>query len=185
MNWKLLLTLFFEFFKTGLFALGGGLSTIPFLYDMMEKYHWFTQTDLLDMIAVSESTPGAMGVNMATYVGFHTMGNNIIGGIVTTLGLVLPSMIVICIVAKFLKAFKDNHYVQDAFYGLRPAVTALIANAGLGVFMSVLFVQDTMTVSWIHVALFAVMLGISMLYKKMHPIVMILLCAAAGIALSL
>ncbi len=71
MSWKLLLTLFFEFFKTGLFAVGGGLATIPFLQEMMNKYHWFSTSDLMNMIAVSESTPGPIGVNMATYVGYH------------------------------------------------------------------------------------------------------------------
>ena len=93
MNFSLLWTLFIEFFKTGLFALGGGLATIPFLYEMMDTYHWFTTNDLMNMIAVSESTPGAMGVNMATYVGYQAMGNSLIGGIVTTIGLVTPSEI--------------------------------------------------------------------------------------------
>ena len=73
MSWKLLLTLFFEFFKTGLFAVGGGLATIPFLQEMMNRYHWFSTSDLMNMIAVSESTPGPIGVNMATYVGYHAV----------------------------------------------------------------------------------------------------------------
>ena len=84
------LTLFFEFFKTGLFSIGGGLATIPFLYEMMERYHWFTESDLLNMIAISESTPGPVGVNMATYVGYHVTGNNIFGAVWATFALVLP-----------------------------------------------------------------------------------------------
>ena len=124
MNLELLLLAFYEFFKTGLFALGGGLATIPFLTEMMNKYHWFTADMLTDMIAVSESTPGAIGINMATYTGYHI--NGVLGGIVATLGLVAPSIIVICIVAQFLKKFKDSELVKSVFYGIRPAVTALI-----------------------------------------------------------
>ena len=114
----LYLQLFYEFFKTGLFAIGGGLATLPFLYDMADKYPWFTRTDLANMIAVSESTPGPIGVNMATYVGFTTGG--ILGSIIATCGLVLPSLIIIIIIAKFLESFQDNRFVQSAFYGLRP-----------------------------------------------------------------
>ena len=188
MNWMLLVTLFIEFFKTGLFALGGGLATIPFLYEMMEKYNWFTTNDLMNMIAVSESTPGAMGVNMATYVGYEAMGHSFIGGIVTTIGLVMPSVIVICIVAKFLKKFKESHWVQDVFYGLRPAVTAMIGTAGLGVFVSTVFPEGTFalaSISWIHLAFFVILFLVSMFYKKMHPILMIVLCACIGILFQL
>lgn len=188
MNLSLLWTLFIEFFKTGLFALGGGLATIPFLYEMMDKYHWFTTNDLMNMIAVSESTPGAMGVNMATYVGYQAMGNNILGGIITTVGLVTPSIIVICIVAKFLKTFKESHWVQDIFYGLRPAVTAMIATAGLGVFVTMVFPESAYSltsVSWIHLIFFVVLFLISTFYKKMHPILMIVICACIGILFGL
>lgn len=188
MNLKLLFLMFIEFFKTGLFALGGGLATIPFLYEMMDKYHWFNANDLMNMIAVSESTPGAMGVNMATYVGFHSMGNNIIGGLVTTIGLVTPSIVVICIVAKFLQKFKTSHWVQDVFYGLRPAVTAMIAAAGLGVLMSTIFIDGSIgleNLSWIHLILFILLTIVSLWYKKMHPILMIVLCAALGILFQL
>ncbi len=188
MNLQLLWTLFIEFFKTGLFALGGGLATIPFLYEMMEKYHWFNADDLMNMIAVSESTPGPMGINMATYVGFHTTRNNILGGLITTFGLILPSVIVICIVAKFLQKFKTSHWVQDAFYGLRPAVTAMIATAGLGVFVSTIFPEGVISVgsiSWIHLILFVILSGASFYFKKIHPIVMILSCALLGILFAL
>ena len=107
----LLLTLFFEFFKTGLFAVGGGMATLPFLYDMSARHpDWFTTSQLADMIAVSESTPGPIGVNMATYVGFETGG--ILGGLIATLGLVAPSIIVILIVARVLKQFRSNPIVE-------------------------------------------------------------------------
>lgn len=125
------LQLFFEFFKTGLFAVGGGMATLPFLYDMADKTSWFTSGQLADMIAVSESTPGPIGVNMATYVGFTTAG--VWGSIVATLGLVTPSVIIIIIISYFLKSFRENKYVDAAFYGLRPASTGLIAAAGMTV----------------------------------------------------
>jgi len=118
------LQLFWEFFKTGLFAVGGGMSTIPFLYDMSDKTGWFTQQDLANMIAVGESTPGPIGVNMATYVGYvtgmeeGTLFSALLGAVTATLGLVLPSLIVILMVAAMLKRFKDSKYVNRAFYGL-------------------------------------------------------------------
>ena len=125
------LQLFFEFFKTGLFAVGGGMATLPFLYDMADKTNWFTSAQLADMIAVSESTPGPIGVNMATYVGYTTAG--IWGGLVATLALVMPSVIIIVIRSYFLNSFRENKYVDAAFYGLRPASTGLIAGAGMTV----------------------------------------------------
>ena len=125
------LQLFFEFFKTGLFAIGGGMATLPFLYDMADKTGWFTSAQLADMIAISESTPGPIGVNMATYVGFTTAG--IWGAIIATIGLITPSVIIIIIISYFLKSFRDNKYVDAAFYGLRPASTGLIAAAGMTV----------------------------------------------------
>lgn len=185
---SLLWTLFIEFFKTGLFALGGGLATIPFLYEMMEKYHWFTSEDLLNMIAVSESTPGPMGVNMATYVGYTASGNNLIGGIITTIGLVMPSVIIICVIAKALSIFRDNPYVQNAFYGLRPAVCAMIASAGLSVLATVLFPGETFVLNsafWIHLTLLAVFTVVAFSFKKLHPVFLICLCAITGIVLQL
>ena len=134
------LQLFFEFFKTGLFAVGGGMATLPFLYDMAEKTNWFTSAQLADMIAVSESTPGPIGVNMATYVGFTTAG--FWGGLIATLALVTPSVIIIVIISYFLKAFRENKYVDAAFYGLRPASTGLIAAAGMTVVTITLLQMD-------------------------------------------
>ena len=125
------LQLFIEFFKAGLFAVGGGMATIPFLYDISDNTGWFTHAQLTDMIAISESTPGPIGINMATYVGYTSAG--ISGSVIATLGLITPSIIVILIIAGFYNAFKNNKYVQAAFYGLRPASSALIASAGLGV----------------------------------------------------
>ena len=125
--------LFWEFFKTGLFAIGGGMATLPFLKNIGETTGWYTYGDLMNMLAVSESTPGAIGINMATYVGFTCGG--ILGGIIATLGEITPSIIVILLVAAFLKSFRSNRYVDRAFYGLRPASTGLIGAACVTVFL--------------------------------------------------
>ena len=127
-----LLRLMYEFFKTGLFSVGGGLATLPFLYEMSDRYpEWFSHADIADMIAVSESTPGAIGINMSTYAGFRTAG--IPGGILASLALALPCVIIILIIARFLARFRQNRLVEGAFYGLRPASIAMITAAGLNV----------------------------------------------------
>ena len=108
------LRLFYEFFKVGLFSVGGGLATLPFLYDISDTTGWFTHGQLADMLAISESTPGPIGINMATYVGFTTGG--IPGAVIATVGIITPSIIVILLIAKFLQAFRDNKYVKGAFY---------------------------------------------------------------------
>ena len=131
------LQLFWEFFKTGLFAIGGGLATLPFLQEMGQRTGWFTTHQLTDMLAVSECTPGAIGINMATYAGFRTAG--LPGAICSTIGIITPSIIVIIIVAGILKKFQDNKYVQALFYGLRPASSGLIGAACVGVGAVVLF----------------------------------------------
>ncbi|MBQ0066166.1 MAG: chromate transporter [Firmicutes bacterium] len=185
MDISLLLTLMVEFFKTGLFALGGGLATIPFLFEMSSKYHWFTTEMLMNMIAVSESTPGPMGVNMATYVGIHTT-DSVIGGIITTLSLVAPSIIVCVIVAQFLKKFKESEMVQNAFYGLRPAVCAMIASAGLGIFVTTLFGEEiTMNINWVNVILLILLYFFAKKFNKLHPIVLVCICAVLGIIFQL
>ena len=138
-----LLVLCFEFFKTGLFAVGGGLATIPFLYEMSTQYGWFSHQDILDFIAVAESTPGPIGVNMATYAGFLT--HSWYGSILATLSLALPSFIVILIVAKILDRFRENRFVIGGFHILRPASTALIAAATLNVVMVVFFDVEKVT----------------------------------------
>ena len=131
-----LLRLYWEFFKTGLFAVGGGMATLPFLKDIGESTGWYTYSDLMNMLAVSESTPGPIGINMATYVGFTVGG--IPGAVIATIGEVTPSIIVILIVAAMLKKFRDSKYVQNAFYGLRPASTGLIGAACVSVMFEVL-----------------------------------------------
>lgn len=182
--------LFYEFFKTGLFAIGGGMATLPFLYDMADKTGWFTAAQLSDMIAISESTPGPIGVNMATYVGYTTGG--VIGGIIATIGLITPSIIIIIIIAFFLKSFRENKYVDAAFYGLRPASTGLIAAAGSTVVMLTLLKLDLFKQTGSIINLFdwkalvlAVIIFILTNYvkvtKKLHPVVFIAGSAIVGI----
>ncbi|MBM6830219.1 chromate transporter [Anaerotignum lactatifermentans] len=180
-----LVILFLEFFKTGLFAVGGGLATLPFLYALADKYPWLQSQQIPDMIAVSESTPGPMGVNMATYAGFHCDG--VLGSIVATVGLVTPSIIVIIIVYQFLERFRTSRVVENIFYGLRPVVVGLIGSAGFGVIVLALFAQDvspvdwTAFVRWKECILFVLVLAVSRKWKKVHPIALILAGAVAGI----
>ena len=187
------LRLFWEFFKTGLFAVGGGMATLPFLYSMADSTGWFNAANLMDMIAVSESTPGPIGVNMATYVGFHTAG--IPGALIATLGLVTPSVIIILLIARVLRQFRENKLVDAAFYGLRPCSVALIAAAGLPVVKVAMFRFEVYEESgvfadlfnWKALALAAVLLVLTRWVKatkKLHPIVFILGSAAVGVAFS-
>lgn len=191
------LKLFYSFFKVGLFAVGGGMATIPFLYDLSDATGWFTHTELANMIAVGESTPGPIGVNMATYVGFVTgmdlagIPGAIAGGISATLGLAAPAIIIIMIIASLLKNFKDNEYVNSAFYGLRPASTGLITAAGLGVVVSNLFPAGVAALSafnWkgliLGVALWLLTNKVNKT-KKLHPIAFIGLAALAGVVFSM
>ncbi|MDY6019945.1 MAG: chromate transporter [Oscillospiraceae bacterium] len=186
----LYLQLFWEFFKTGLFAVGGGMATLPFLYDISNKTGWFTHAQLADMVAVSESTPGPIGVNMASYVGFVTGGVG--GAVVATLGLIAPSILIVLIIAAFLKAFRDSKYVDGAFYGLRPASTALIASALVTVAKVAFFSSQNFGdltavlhgVEWKAVVLAAVLLLLTRYVprvKSWHPIVFIGLSAAVGV----
>lgn len=179
-----LLLMFIEFFKTGLFAVGGGLATIPFLTDIANKYDWYTLEDLSTMIAVSESTPGPMGVNMATYVGYSQYG--ILGAFVVTMGLVLPSIIVICIIANMLEKFKNAKIVNEIFSGLKPAVVAFIVAATVDIFVTTLFGDYTFSAfNYIQAIMLVVFLGVSYKFPKVHPIWFIIAAAVLGIVLGL
>ena len=179
-----LLLMFIEFFKIGLFSVGGGLATLPFMFELAEKYNWFTAEEVTNMIAVSESSPGPIGVNMATYVGNTSYG--VLGGVVTTLALVLPSIIVILIVASILNKFKQNKTVKNVFYGLRAAVAGLLTLSVLSVFREN-FIKSEASALWQmidyqKVALFAVLVFLVFKFKK-HPLVYIAIGAATGILL--
>lgn len=189
---------FWEFLKTGLFSIGGGLATLPFLSKMSENFGWFTQEDISNMLAVSESTPGPIGVNMATYVG-NTVGNaeggmliGLLCGIISTLALVLPSYLVILVVRKLMARFSENRYVQGAMRTLRPASVGMVSAAVLGIIESVLFHFDLIsTGAWNEVIilpsviLFAVILIFYQCFQKVHPVVILAIGAAAGIVFKL
>lgn len=185
----LYLRLFFEFFKTGLFAIGGGLATLPFLYEISDNTGWFTHEQLADMVAVSESTPGPIGVNMATYVGYTVKG--IPGAIVATLGLVLPSIIIILLIASILNRFKNSPWVKSIFYTLRPASTGFIANACLAVAMISIVTADDFARTREIADLFdlkALILAVALLLltrikklDKLHPILYLAASAVVGI----
>ena len=181
-----LLRLMLEFFKTGFFSVGGGLATLPFLYEMSDKTGWFTHADIADMIAVSESTPGAIGINMSTYAGYKTAG--VPGGILATLALATPSLIIILIIARFLNKFRNNPLVEGAFYGLRPASIAMITAAGLNVARVALVNLDAYALTnhltdlfnWKAIVL-AVLLFIGSKKLKWSPIIFIALSAVVGV----
>ena len=184
----MLLTLYWEFFKAGLFAVGGGLATLPFLRTMGEQFGWFTPQQLADMVAVSESTPGPIGVNMATYVGYTNAG--IPGAVIATLGLITPSVIIILIIAKVLQKFRSNKYVDMGFYGMRPASTALITAALIGLMAVCLFGASgikgfaaTASLSAKPLILFAALMVVTNIkkIKDLHPIVFIAVSAVIGI----
>lgn len=192
------LELYFRFFFVGLFAIGGGLATVPFLQSMGEATGWFNQSDIADMIAISESTPGPIGVNMATYVGYQSgevfgVAGGIFGGVIATLGLITPSIIVIVIVARMLQKFKDSKYVEYAFYGLRAASIGLVASACLGVAKIAFWNAEIMAesgsvfaaVDYKSIILSAVIFFCVTKFKKLHPIALILFSAVVGILLKM
>lgn len=197
----ILCKLFWEFCKTGLFAIGGGMATVPFLREIADKTDWFTAGQLADMIAVSESTPGPLGVNMATYVGY-TVGSSqlgspwmgIVGAVTATLGLIFPSIVIVLCISFFLKRFRTSTLVDAALYGLRPASVALISAAGVEIVLFAILRVDSIyqigaaQLSWKSVALAAgVYAGANLIpkLKKLHPIWFILLSAIVGVILKM
>ncbi|MFI3252124.1 MAG: chromate transporter [bacterium] len=192
----LFIELFVEFFKIGLFSIGGGAATIPFLEDLVVTKGWFSYSELLNFIAIAESTPGAIGVNMATFAGFLTVSGTtvekILGAIAATLGLVTPSVIIIIFISFWLDKFKQSKIVQYIFYGLRPASVALIT-AALYTLAYPLIINTVDTSSGFNIlelvniknALIAVVLGIMIFKHKMHPLFYIALSAVIGIMLKL
>ena len=181
------LLLVWNFFKTGLFSVGGGLATLPFLYEMSDRTGWFSHADIADMIAVSESTPGAIGINMSTFAGFLTGG--VPGGFAATIGLALPSFIIIIIISRLLRKFKDNKYVEYAFYGLRPASIAMISAAGLNVARIALVRMGALSDGGGALRFFnfpAILLAVCIYFgqkkwKKIHPVAFIAASALVGI----
>lgn len=166
----------FEFFKTGLFSIGGGLATLPFLYDISRRTGWYTTSDISDMIAISESTPGPLGVNMSTYIGFKMYG--VWGGILTTIMLVLPSVIVIILVARLLDKFRDSKYVMGTMYGIRPASFAMICVAAVTVTELAFVSNGALSIKAL---ILGVIIALTYWKFKLHPIFYICAAAAVGI----
>lgn len=184
---SIFIQLLYEFCKTGLFAVGGGMATVPFLKDIARNYPWFTETELLDMIAISESTPGPIGVNMATYAGFRAGGP--LGALCSTLALIAPSIIIILIVSRMMRQFQENRLVKHAFYCLRPASAGLIVGAMASIYHETLFHPGAASLAeWLNLpalALFAAVLAAVIKFKKLHPVVFIALGAVCGIIFQL
>ena len=193
------LKLAFEFFKTGLFSIGGGMATIPFLMELTEKYDWYTMEELSNFIAISESTPGPVGVNMATYAGYNAAG--VPGALVATLFLVLPSFIVIMIISSVLNKFRENKYVVNGFYGIRPTVAGLLFVVAFTLIKNVVFplngsasdpgmimIASTNTLlnltSLIIIGVSFALMQIKPI-KKLHPVIWIAIGAVLGIVLKL
>ena len=173
----------FEFFKVGLFSVGGGMATVPFLMDLTTKYDWYTASELANMVAIAESTPGPVGINMATYAGYQAAG--IPGSLVATFALTAPALIIMIIIAKFLENFSENKTVKAAFYGIRPAVAALIGYAVWGLLkIAIITVENSVTeIKYLNVVICVgtlLLLQIKKL-KKLHPLVWIAAGAIIGI----
>ena len=167
--------LFYAFFKTGLFAIGGGLATIPFLYEIADKYGWFARDFIGTMVAVAESTPGPIGINAATYAGYTAAG--MFGGLVATLGIICPSIIIIIIISRILDKFKNSRSAQSAFYGIRPAVMGMIGSVSLEMIRLAVFAGNKLGIK--ELVLFVALLATSNKIK-LHPIFWIVIAGAIG-----
>lgn len=197
------LILFAEFFKIGLFSVGGGLATIPFLQDLAQRYDWFDINILGNMIAIAESTPGPIGINMATYAGFHGghqygLWGGILGGFVATMGIIAPAILIITIISGVYRKFKENPLVENSFYGIRPVVTGMIASAALLLLQQGILSGDipayTSAGNWIRdfagiidikgLIVFAAVF-LCMRKIKLHPIIYIVLAGIAGAVFSM
>ncbi len=179
----------YMFFATGMFSIGGGLAILPFLYDISDRTGWYTSHDIANMIAVSESVPGAIGISMSTYAGFKTAG--IIGGLIAALAIITPGILIILIVAKFLDKFRENYFVDSAFYGLRAASLGLIASVTVSITLPILIDMNScqnhefISILNIKAVILAVLiLVISHIWKKIHPIIFIISAAIIGILFS-
>ena len=178
------LELFLTFLKIGAFTFGGGYAMLPMIQEEVAAHNWIESSALIDFVAVSESTPGPFAINIATYVGAEVGG--LFGSFCATLGVVLPSFVIILLVAKFYEKFKNSTIVKGCMTGLKPAVVGLIGSAALSivltVFMSSGFSAEIFkSVSfYVSLSIFGVCLFLAL--KKTHPILIICLSAAAGIA---
>jgi len=186
----------FRFFVAGLFSVGGGMAVISFFNEMAARFGWLSEETLSTIIAIGQSMPGPIGVNMATYAGY-VIFESIWGGVAAALALVFPSLVIAVLVARALVKFKENRYVQMAFHGIRPAVAALVASACMGLFLGALFrvplfgqtgrISDLF--NFLHIGIFAALLAVhytvKIKKKPLSPIVFVVASACLGIALKL
>lgn len=174
--------LFVEFFKIGIFSFGGGYATLPFLYHMSDVYHWFSYEELSTMLAVSSITPGPVGLNVATFAGFKTLG--VLGSIDATLAIMIPSFIIVILISKILKKFKDNFYTKAVLYALRPAAAGMIAAVGVRLFKNSImpYGLNIQALDLRGLILFALLVLISLKLKK-DPLIYLLIGAVFGILL--
>ena len=180
---KLHLLLFYEYCKIGTFALGGGYATLPFLYHLQEQYNWYSIDELTTMIAVSNITPGPIGINMATYTGFTTAG--ITGSIVATSALVFVPFLMTIFITKLFTKFQENKYVLDIFNGLRPAGCALLSSIALKLLYQSVFLNKPELSSPIQIDMDSLILFmvifIPFIFTKKNPLLAIIIGAIGGI----
>ena len=185
-----LLIIYAEFFRIGLFAVGGGLATLPFLFQLAGRSEWLNREMVGNFLAIAQSSPGAIGVNVAAQTGFQYAG--VAGGLLAALGLISPAVIIITIIARMLRSFKENRIVISVFSGLRPAAAGLLAAAGLGAWKLALWNADAPrwfeALRWKECLIFAALFLLIWRFKGRpagHPVICIAAGAAAGIALGL
>lgn len=178
--------LFYEFFKVGLFSVGGGYATLPFLYHIADVYGWYSTKELVDMLAVSSITPGPVGINVATFAGFKTAG--LLGSLVATTSVVLPSLLIVILVYKLLNKFRENFFVQAILYSIKPAGCALLAAVGVRLFKE--YILRDISVFSLHniksfidfkaLLLLLLLLALSLKVKK-NPLLYLGIAAICGI----
>lgn len=181
------LVVFMEFFKTGLFSIGGGLATLPYLIEFAKKYDFITVKQLINMISISESTPGPLGINIATYVGFKI--NGVAGALITTLAITLPSYIIICIISIFYSKYQKSKLFNYSLIGIKPVVCALIFGAILQI-LQITFINGkliNLNFNYQYIIICLLFIGAMNIpkIKNLHPIVWIILGATLGIIFKL
>lgn len=167
--------LFWNFFNIGVFSFGGGYATLPFLYNISEVYNWYTFDDLSNMIAISSITPGPIGINMATFAGFKTAG--LIGSLVATTAIALPSLIFVVFISKALRKFSENIYVKSIIYVLKPLGCGLLSAVGVNMFINNFLGEN---INLYNIA-FLVLLILISLHKKLNPLFYLGIAAIYGL----
>lgn len=184
---KIMFLLLIQFFKVGMFAIGGGLATIPFLYELGKTYNWFNVNDLAQMLAISNIVPGPVGTNLAAIIGFKAYG--ILGSLMAVLGIMIPSLIFVVIISKILKEFESNIYVSSIFYILKPTSCAMIVAIGTKLLFNIIVKQTTPlhinAIDWSATVLFLFLILLSQKNKNYSPLFYLGVSALVGVLLQL